>query len=527
MGESLERLRERIKRSLEVYNPWWSNPEWYKDDQLVQEYMKGDIKVISRLYYHIRNNITKDKYGIVTIRGPRRCGKTTMIKLVIRDLIENHSKRVKLKRVKPVKPVNIYYISLDYGGLKDVRLFEILRVIASEGDEEKYVFIDEASMYEDWALDLKNAVDAGMVSRGKLKIVVTGSHSMDLAKAASHLRGRQGDLAQVFNLGGNLLYTPLRFPEVVEGVKKEINRVLSSKEFRKPKFRFNLLKELGECKIGRELEEIYNSCFSILNQLFENYLVHGGYPKAVKEFYTAGKISKQLYTDLAELLVKDTEKAGLKPNILKQILSEIVNPSRKRISGLLDPKGIKPPNLRDEEFWEYIEYLTSTWSIFLSYQERRDASCEPNYEAQRKLYILDPFILHALYSYLNDIPNPLEKSVELLSNEDYRGLLVESVVASHLLLAQQLFEHVPHVEYSKVLMYGKPAEGPEVDFVLCINKGNERYRFLIESKYRESVAGTIKPHQYRSLIVLTKDTLDVDEERRIVYIPTPLFLMLF
>jgi len=479
--------------------------------------MQGDVKVISRLYYHIKSNITTPgKYGIVTIRGPRRCGKTTMIKLVIRNLIN-----------EGIKPTNIYYISLDYGGLKDVRLFEVLEVIANEGDEEKYVFIDEASMYEDWALDLKNSVDTGIVSKGKIKIVVTGSHSMDLAKAASLLRGRQGDFAQKFNLGGNLLYTPLRFPEVVEGVRGEINYMLSSKKFRKPGLRFNLLKELGECKIGRELEEVYNNYFSILNQLFENYLVHGGYPRAVKEFYTAGKVSEQLYADLAELLVKDSEKAGLQPGMLKPILSEIVNPSKKRISGPLDPGEIKPPNLKDKEFWKYMEYLTSTWSIFLSYQERRDASCEPNYEAQRKLYILDPFILHALYSYLNDIPDPFEKSVGLVSNEDYRGLLVESVIASHLLLAQQLFERVPHVEYSRVLMYSKPAEGPEVDFVLCINKGNERYRFLIESKYRESVAGAIVPHQYKSLIVLTKDTLDVDAKRRVVYIPTPLFLMLF
>jgi predicted AAA+ superfamily ATPase len=154
---------------------------------------------------------------------------------------------------KNINPSNIFYISLDYGGLKDIGLFDILKVIADIESYEKYVFLDEASMYEKWALELKNLVDVNILSKGRLKIIATGSHSMDLVQAAALLRDRQGELANEFNLGGNLLYTPLRFSEFVEGVNKEVSSLLSEIKFRKPKNRFNILKELSEGIVSNEL----------------------------------------------------------------------------------------------------------------------------------------------------------------------------------------------------------------------------------------------------------------------------------
>ena len=45
---------------------------------------------------------------------------------------------------------------------------------------------------------------------------------MDLAEAASKLRGRQGELVKLFNVEGNLVHLPLRFPEAVESLRSEI-----------------------------------------------------------------------------------------------------------------------------------------------------------------------------------------------------------------------------------------------------------------------------------------------------------------
>jgi hypothetical protein len=63
------------------------------------------------------------------------------------------------------------------------------------------------------------------------------------------------------------------------------------------------------------------------------------------------------------------------------------------------------------------------------------------------------------YSYINNIPDPFEASKKTVEREEFHGLFIESVVASHLILSQQLFAHVPHVNYDKVLMYGVRDQG--------------------------------------------------------------------
>jgi len=512
-----ENYTKDLRKLLEVYNPWWNDSKWYERDQLILEYQQGAFRIISRLYYHIKRRIViPGKYGIVTIRGPRRSGKTTMIKLVIKDLIEEYG----------IDPSNIFYISLDYSGLKDIKLFEILRNIADVRGNEKYVFLDEVSMYEDWALELKNTFDANIVSRGKLKIVATGSHSMDLAEAVEKLRGRQGDLAREFNVSGNLLYTPLRFPEVVESINKEVMSLFNKTKFRRVSNRFNILKNLSEGIVNDELKELYDSYFDIFSQLFENYFMHGGYPKAVKEFYELKSISKELYADLTELLISDSKKAGLDANTLKILLTDHLTKPEK-LSGILNLSNIELKNVKKSELQKYLRYLISTWAFFLSYSERRDEKCEPNYKDNEhlKLYVLDPFIFHALHSYINNTSNPFEESKKLVEKPEFQGLLVESIIASHMVLSQQLFEHVPQVNYDKILMYTTGGnEDHEIDFVLCINKNNEIQRFLIESKYRWQIHKTALPPK---TIVLTKKMLEVDKENKIVYIPTSIFLMLF
>jgi predicted AAA+ superfamily ATPase len=75
-------------------------------------------------------------------------------------------------------------------------------------------------------------------------------------------------------------------------------------------------------------------------------------------------------------------------------------------------------------------------------------------------------------------------------------------------------------------MYGL-RESSEIDFVLCINKAGETNRFLIELKYRRQVPRISTTTQERYLIVLTQKKLEVNANRRVVYIPTSIFLMLF
>jgi len=505
---------KHLLKILEPYNPWWTDKKWYLKDPLIKDFDSSILKREPRLFYHIRSYLPeRNCYGIVTIRGPRRVGKSTLVKLLIKDLIE-----------RGTNPRNIFYVSLDYGDL-NVPLFKLLQIVADSVEGDKYIFLDEASMYLRWALDLKNAHDAGIIERGRLKIVATGSHSMDLVEAASKLRGRQGCLAEKFNVGANLLHVPLRFPEVVEALHEEINDYFADSGLRRSAVRFEVLLELKSGNIPPILRNLYSGYFQLLRSMFENYLIHGGYPKAVNEFYENDYIHPGFYRDVAELLISDCEKAGLDSENLKRVLEFMLKPSR--ISGLLSLN--KSPIIgRNSEgrpkgkfkLGEYLDYLRNTWSFFFSYLEAKN--CMPNYLERQKIYVLDPFIYHALYSYLNNIPDPFEHSKKIVSDPTFKGLIVESVIASHLLLSQQLFEHVPSVEYSKVLMYRRSSGSKEeTDFILCIAKTVEKHRFLIESKYR----GKPSTHPESGKIVLTYDTFRVKGDT--VYIPVCLFLVLF
>ena len=96
---------------------------------------------------------------------------------------------------------------------------------------------------------------------------------MDLADAASKLSGRQGRLALMFNLGGNLIHVPLRFVEILEALRPDIDEYLKRHKLRKPSERFNILFQFGQGIIPRTLEDFYNEFAALLDVVFDDYLL--------------------------------------------------------------------------------------------------------------------------------------------------------------------------------------------------------------------------------------------------------------
>ena len=518
---------EEARRLLAPFNPWWHDPEWSRKDPLLQAARRSVLRKPPRLYYHIRRYLPEPGYyGIVTIRGPRRVGKTTLVMMIVNYLTSRVG----------VKPGNVFYVPLDYAKLRDVDLFGLIDTIA-QLPGEKYVFLDEASMRRDWALVLKNLVDAGIVERGRLKIVVTGSHSMDLADAVSKLSGRQGRLASLFNLGGNLIHVPLRFVEVLEAVRPDIDDYLRRRGLRRPGERFSMLLQLKRGNIPRALEDFYDEFAALLDAVFEDYLLHGGFPKAVDQYHREGAIDPEFYHDFAKLVISDSANAGLNPENTRRVLEFLTEP--ERLSSLLgldrrenigrlvvgvDEEGFPSPKFG---LGRYLEYLETAKIFLFPYREDASRACAPNYRADRKVYILDPFSYHALRGHVRSETDPLGASEKLLKDEGFKGRLVESVVAAHLAMAQQFFEHVPSADYHRILLYSR--DGGETDYVLCLTRRGGKYRFLIESKYRRRIPGIPD----RAEIVLTRDRLEEKAiggergERNFVYVPVTLFLTLF
>jgi predicted AAA+ superfamily ATPase len=67
------------------YNQWWKNEDAINDDPQIQKWDESILKWNPRL----RQTFQPDDF-IYSLRGPRQVGKTTLIKLEIRDLLLKH-----------------------------------------------------------------------------------------------------------------------------------------------------------------------------------------------------------------------------------------------------------------------------------------------------------------------------------------------------------------------------------------------------------------------------------------------------
>ena len=147
-------------------NPWW----------------EGDYKPAfkQRKYYIDLLEKNFNYRSIVFITGLRRIGKTTIIKLFIKHLIENHN----------IPPEKIFYITLDYYGLEKYSIMELIeeyRKLHKISYKEKIVvFLDELGFKKDFNIQLKNLYD-----NENIKIYTSSSSATILKDKKALLTGRE------------------------------------------------------------------------------------------------------------------------------------------------------------------------------------------------------------------------------------------------------------------------------------------------------------------------------------------------
>ncbi len=147
-------------------NPWWEDD--YKFGGVVRK------KYIDKLTTLLSNR------DIIFLTGLRRVGKTSILKNFIYNLIQNHK----------IEPKYIFYISLDFFVLKDLSIAEIIKeyrkIQKLSFDTKIYLFFDEVTYKESYALELKNLYDLENV-----KIYASSSSASLLRDKNAYLTGRQ------------------------------------------------------------------------------------------------------------------------------------------------------------------------------------------------------------------------------------------------------------------------------------------------------------------------------------------------
>lgn len=159
-------------------NPWW------KDEKSINQDIK--IKTFDEVKYKwypaLRHYISLDKDVIYTIRGPRQVGKTTLLKIIIKELINSNK----------INPENIFFWSFEMNNAEE--LSQIIQIYLNWAGvklgDRKYLFFDEICSVKNWQREILHLSNKGLFEN--CSILITGSHSMDIKYSGETLPGRRG-----------------------------------------------------------------------------------------------------------------------------------------------------------------------------------------------------------------------------------------------------------------------------------------------------------------------------------------------
>ncbi|MBM4334115.1 MAG: ATP-binding protein [Deltaproteobacteria bacterium] len=171
------KLPLELADNLHSLNPWWVQ----KPSKQVPPFHRWAFPKLKRL-------LTQGMTPATVLRGPRRVGKTVLMRQLIESLL-----------TEGINPARILYVPFDelptLLGLKEPVLDisrwyekEILKHTFNEFAQKEgpsYLFLDEVQNLANWAPQIKNLVD-----NHDLRAVVTGSSSLRIESGRDSLAGR-------------------------------------------------------------------------------------------------------------------------------------------------------------------------------------------------------------------------------------------------------------------------------------------------------------------------------------------------
>jgi len=488
--------------SLLNQNPWWENPENIETDPRITRFEESKIKWTPRIIHFIELN----NEVIYTLRGPRQVGKTTLIKLMMRELMR-----------RGVNERRIFYYSCDLVNSPS-RLVEIIQSYLTATDYiteyYRYIFLDEISAVKDWQRGIKHLYDTGQLK--KTCVLMTGSHNLDIRKASEKLPGRRGTSTNTLDK----ILLPMKFAEYVETRDKEIDGILEASGIRRFDKRKKIIDEIAKNEIPSELKQM-SLYLDKLNRYLDEYLLTGGVARTVNDYIQNGEIKENTYKTYVDVTIGDFLRYNNNEIYLAQILRAINETLCSQVSWrTLERKtDIGSPNT----IAKYIDVLEAGFVINTFYVLDRNKGT-PNYRKDKKIHYSDPFIFHALNGWINQTP-----AFELAHNYilENKSKLVEAVIGDHLIRYAYSLNPSDNFEPTLNVMYWKDKKN-EVDYI--VKTGTEYLPF--EVKYTESfssddINGLYNFTKYgtdNSGIVITKDQLEI--VYNVIAIPASLLLLL-
>lgn len=476
----------KYKDLLAPYNPWWNN-----SDKAFER-----LPLFQRPIYDEIFKGLKEIPQIISITGPRRVGKSTLIRQIARTLIQEGT-----------NPENIVYYSMDDPALLRAEVdhdsfFDSLMETARKkaGNGLLYFFLDEIQRFERWELFLKKYYDLHY----PVRFMISGSASSPIfKKSRESLLGRIKDYHilpfsfREFLLYHNRLDSAIveRFKEIYRTGKAVMGMLASHPEYA----------ELEKVAIPQIPEDLRQN----VDEHLAKFLLEGGFPEVwtlpdweTKQSYL---FDNQVEKVILEDLVLAVELR--KPEMLKRFyISLLENPGREiNFLQLAQDLGINRATI--EKYFPLLEMTD-----LIHHVEKFSKSSVKVRRGNIKCYLIDLALRNAV----------LRIQESLLHDARILGLYAENLV----------FNALKKWEGTVTISYFREKES-EVDFIAHLGAG----KYLpLEVKYQERIHDselrTIRNFCDRlskspTGIVVTKKWEDFGAHKQLFYMPLPHFLLLF
>jgi len=486
--------RLTLLRELQKENKWWSEQKVPKE--LVREFKRAD--------FYPYKSLIDDEYANVVI-GPRRIGKSTVLYQLIDFLIE--TRKVPTNRIILLSLERPFFGTVKNPIKESLQLFEetILKEPLETIEKPVYVFLDEASRNEDWALQVKEYFDR----KYKIRFFITGSSSPALfAISSESLVGRHN----------SIIMLTLKFSDVIKLINDPKAKNLSvaiGKAFLRDQF-INAIEKNEPKTFYKALQSIYVEVGSegetLLQLMLNKYLLRGGYPEFYdkqKSWAETSRTMREAYFDA--IISYDMMRVfnSRNPEKIRQLYTflAVYTAQQVNLSNLCRDLGISRTALTD-----YLSQLQQTHLIKIMRPYKKNKLKIGN--DIKKIYVSDVGLRNAV----------LGTTEEEMNDPILLGRLAETVAQDHTLRLKFCLDKKAVCE----TFFWKSDR--EVDIILEISG-----KILpIESKYSEQ----IKSEDIQELrkvtttnncpfgILLTKNSFQFNEKNKIISVPLWLYLLM-
>ena len=275
------------------------------------------------------------------LTGIRRCGKSTILEMIMNELLD-----------KGIKKENVIYLHLDSFINDDITTGKKLYEFISERikDEKVYIFIDEVQEATGW----EKAINSLMVDYD-VDIYVTGSNSKLLSSEIStYLTGRYISIP---------VYT-LSYEEYLS-FKKETKQFIQEKDYIKEYIEYGGLPSIALQSFSR------NEAYTVVKDIYNSVI-----------FTDIVKRNSIRKIDLLEKVVK-----FIFENIGKSFSISSITAFFKSEERMVDK----------ETLYNYISYLEKAYIIYRA--NRYDIQGKEVLKTQEKYYLLDQSLKYSMLSF--------------------------------------------------------------------------------------------------------------------------------